>query len=188
MIKEKEIVRFPINMGISGYALKGNAVCFINDFALKSESDDLDLMKAQTSSSRDKVLTLAQQAFIGKILARKYPYNKKIDNFMELETIHNIVCSSITDDERIGKLRPVGVLQLYNKDTGHILQDDLVRIHYIRKLVGSMMIKCEMYAIMMQMTVGIAENYKLKQNIEKNAHKIKYGHMQELESYIRAFK
>ena len=35
VIKEKEIVRFPVNMGISGYALKGNAVCFINDFALK---------------------------------------------------------------------------------------------------------------------------------------------------------
>ena len=119
-------------------------------------------MKPQTSSSRDNVLTLAQQAFIGSILARKYPYNKKIDNFLELETINNIVCSSITDEEKIGRLRPVGVLQLYNKDSGKIIQDDLVRIHYIRKLVGSMMIKCEMYAIMMQMTVGIASNDHVK--------------------------
>lgn len=32
IIDEKQIVRFPLNMGISGYALKGDAVCFINDF------------------------------------------------------------------------------------------------------------------------------------------------------------
>ena len=32
IIDEKQVVRFPLNMGISGYALKGDAVCYINDF------------------------------------------------------------------------------------------------------------------------------------------------------------
>ena len=121
VIKEKEIVRFPVSMGISGYALKGNAVCFINDFALKCEKNDPDLMKACVSSSRDKVLSIVQQAFVGNILARKYPYNKKIDNFLEIETINNLVCSSITDEERIGRLRPVGVIQFYNKDSNRVI-------------------------------------------------------------------
>ena len=51
-----------------------------------------------------------------------------------------------------------------------------------------MMIKCEMYAIMMQMTVGVASNQHVKQSIEKSAHKVKYGHVLELETYIRALK
>ena len=40
---------------------------------------------ANTSSSRHHVLSLDQQAFIGHILAKKYPYNRKIDNFLELD-------------------------------------------------------------------------------------------------------
>ena len=51
-----------------------------------------------------------------------------------------------------------------------------------------MMIKCEMYAIMMQMTVGVASNQHVKQSIEKSALKVKYGHVLELETYIRALK
>ena len=29
-----------MNMGVSGYALRGDAVCFINNFAQKSNSSD----------------------------------------------------------------------------------------------------------------------------------------------------
>ena len=47
------------------------------------------------------------------------------------------------------------MLQLYNRVASDILQDDLVRIHHIRKLVGAMMIKCEMYAISLELTVGM---------------------------------
>ena len=57
----------------------------------------------------------------------------------------------------LGKTRPVGILQLYNRIASDILQDDLVRVHYIRKLIGSMMIKCEMYSITLQLTVGMAQ-------------------------------
>lgn len=43
------------------------------------------------------------------MLAYKFPYNKKIDNFMEMEYIDNLVISSIQDDEIVGVTRPVGV-------------------------------------------------------------------------------
>ena len=91
------------------------------------------------------------------MLAKNYPYNRKIDNFLEIETIENFVISSIQDEEILGRTRPVGVLQLYNRTASDILQDDLVRVHHIRKLIGSMMIKCEMYSITLQLTVGMAQ-------------------------------
>lgn len=34
-INERQIVRFPTNMGVSGYALRGDAVCFVNNFSHK---------------------------------------------------------------------------------------------------------------------------------------------------------
>lgn len=58
----------------------------------------------------------------------------------------------------LGMTKPVGVLQLYNRVASDILQDDLVRIHHIRKLIGSMLIKCEMYSIALELTVGMALN------------------------------
>ena len=90
------------------------------------------------------------------MLAKNFPYNRKIDNFLEIETIENFVISSIQDEEVFGRTRPVGVLQLYNRTASDVLQDDLVRVHHIRKLIGSMMIKCEMYSITLQLTVGMA--------------------------------
>ena len=38
IIDEKQVVRFPPNMGISGFALKGDAVCYINDFQHKKNT------------------------------------------------------------------------------------------------------------------------------------------------------
>ena len=50
-------------------------------------------------------------------LAKDSPYNPKIDNFIELENnnIDNFLMSSIEDEEIIGKIQPIGVIQLYNK-------------------------------------------------------------------------
>jgi len=107
-------------MGVSGYALRGDAVCFINNFEHKS-ANTMSALVAQTSSSRHQVLSLAQQAFIGHILAEKYPFNKKVDNFLELEQIENMVICSIQDEEVLGKTIPVGVLQLYNRVASDIL-------------------------------------------------------------------
>ena len=47
---------------------------------------------------------------------------------------------------------------MFNRVASDILQDDLVRIHYIRKLLGAMMVKCEMYSIMLELTVGMVRN------------------------------
>lgn len=49
-------------------------------------------------------------------------------------------------------------MQLYNRTASDITQDDLVRIHHVRKLIGAMMIKCEMYAITLELTVGMVRN------------------------------
>ena len=92
------------------------------------------------------------------MLARNYPFNRKIDNFLELESIENLAICSIQDEEILGCTRAVGILQLYNRTASDILQDDLVRIHHIRKLIGSMMIKCEMYSITLDLTVGMARS------------------------------
>ena len=81
-------------MGISGYALRGDAVCHMNDFSHK-KATVIGPLRALTSSSRDQVLSLAQQAFIGQHLAKDSPFNRKIDNFMEIETIENLAISSI---------------------------------------------------------------------------------------------
>ena len=89
-------------------------------------------------------------------MAKESPYNRKIDNFLELESVENFVISSIQDEEVLGKTRAIGILQLFNRVASDILQDDLVRIHYIRKLIGSMMISCEMYSITFELTVGMA--------------------------------
>ena len=96
-------------MGITGYALRGDAVCYINDFIYKQETTLGDLV-AQTSSSRNHILTPAQQAFVGHILAKDSPYNRKIDNFCETETIENLVIGSLQDEEFVGEVKSIGVL------------------------------------------------------------------------------
>ena len=183
IIDEKQIVRFPSNMGISGYALKGDAVCYMNDFVHK-KATVIGPLQCDTSSSRHHVLSLAQQAFVGKHLAKDYPFNRKIDNFMEIETIENLAISSIQDEEVLGKSKPVGILQLYNRVASDILQDDLVRMHYIRKLIGSMMIKCEMYSITLQLTVGMAQASDSQQKIKEGVSQLHFGHMQLLQQSV----
>ena len=96
------------------------------------------------------------------VLAQKFPYNRKIDNFMEVDVIENVAFSSIQDEEVLGKTRPVGIMQLYNRVASDILQDDLVRIHYIRKLIGSMMIKCELYSITLELIVGMSRHQEIQ--------------------------
>lgn len=84
----------------------------------------------------------------------------------------------------LGKTRPVGVLQLYNRVASEILQDDLVRLHYIRKLIGSMMVKCEMYSITLQLTVGMAQAMDSQQRIKDSVSQLSYGHMLSLQQSV----
>lgn len=51
----------------------------------------------------------------GHKLTNFNPFNRKIDNFSDLEEIENIVYVSIDDEDIIKKQRSVGVLQISNK-------------------------------------------------------------------------
>jgi hypothetical protein len=88
------------------------------------------------------VLPFSAQKGVCKILGKDYPFNKKSDNFLELDKIHNMVISSLTDEETVGDPKCVGTLQLYNRRFNDVQQDDLARIGYMRKLIGSTLIKC----------------------------------------------
>ena len=51
IIEEKQIVRFPLEMGITGYCLKQDAIAMINDFQTKFE-DKTNAMNARITSYR----------------------------------------------------------------------------------------------------------------------------------------
>lgn len=97
------------------------------------------------------------QSFIGHRLAEKWAFNTKIDNFLELENIENVVFSSIQDEEVIGKPRSVGVCQFYNRVASDVTQEDLVRMFHIRKLIGAMTVKCEYIQVALQTIIGMVE-------------------------------
>ena len=66
-----------------------------------------------------------------------------------------------------------------------ILQDDLVRIHYIRKLVGAMLGKCEMYSITLELTVGMAENMDAARRMKQSANELTFTHMDTLRQSVQ---
>ena len=86
------------------------------------------------------------------------------------------ICS-IQDEEIIDRTRPVGVLQLYNRVASDILHDDLVRIHHIRKLLGAMLVKCEMYSITLELTVGMAQNMDAQKRLRNGTESMTFTHM-----------
>lgn len=90
-------------------------------------------------------------------MERYLSYNSKIDNFLEVEKFRSFVVCSLVDEEILAKPKVVGTLQLYNKVGSDITQDDLARVLLIRKLVGSLLIKCERITNTLQMVVGFAE-------------------------------
>ena len=90
-------------------------------------------------------------------MGRYLSYNSKIDNFLEVEKFRSFVVSSLVDEEILAKPKVVGTLQLYNKVGSDIMQDDLARVLHIRKLVGSLLIKCERITNTLQIVVGFAE-------------------------------
>ncbi len=77
---------------------------------------------------------------------------------MELEKITNLVIASIQDEEIIGQTLPVGTVQLYNKKMSDLSQFDFARIYYIRKLIGSSLIKCEYYTATLETVIGMKLN------------------------------
>ena len=80
----------------------------INDFMSK-EADVTTEIIGRVTSHGNLCFNEVAQCFLSAKLAEKYPFNPKIDNFLELESIDNVVITSIQDEEIIGKIRPVGV-------------------------------------------------------------------------------
>ena len=97
------------------------------------------------------------------------------------------ICS-IQDEEIIDHTRPVGVLQLYNRVASDILHDDLVRIHHIRKLLGAMLVKCEMYSITLELTVGMAQNMDAQKRLRNGTESMTFTHMQNLKQSVHNMK
>lgn len=59
IIDENQVVRFPTHMGVSGFALTGDAVCYINDFAHK-KATVIGPIVPDVSSSRQQILSLPE--------------------------------------------------------------------------------------------------------------------------------
>lgn len=81
VIKESQIVRFPCNMGISGYSFQNDAVLYINDFYEKQEDVSRKLTPTM-GSLRDKCYGPIFKALFGDSVCSKVNYNDKIDNFI----------------------------------------------------------------------------------------------------------
>jgi hypothetical protein len=54
-----------------------------------------------------------------------------------MKQIYNVIICSLEDEEIFGEPKAIGTLQIYNKRNADITQDDLARVKYIRKLIGS---------------------------------------------------
>lgn len=74
---------------------------------------------------------------------------------MDLEKINNLVISSLQDEETVGVPEAVGTLQLFNRINMDVSQDDLARVSHIRKLIGSILVKCAYSAETLQTVVGL---------------------------------
>ncbi len=69
--------------------------------------------------------------------------------------MHNAIYASLLDEEDLGQPKSVGTLQLFNRKNGMITQDDLARISFLRKLIGSTLIRCEYCYITLQTVIGL---------------------------------
>jgi hypothetical protein len=56
---------------------------------------------------------------------------------LALDVLENAVFVSLQDEDIIKMERPIGVLQLFNRVASEITQEDLRRLFYLRKLIGS---------------------------------------------------
>ena len=106
-------------MGITGFCLKEDAIALVNDFQTQ-QADTTNEIIGKVTAYGQVLFNEIAQCFLSMKLAKDSPYNSKIDNFIELENIENFLISSIDDEEIIGKVHPVGVIQLYNKHASNI--------------------------------------------------------------------
>jgi len=104
----------------------------------------------------NKVLPIHKQNYYNELTDRQLSFDSKVDNFLEIDKLKSLIVAPLLDEEVIFSPKIVGTLQLYNKVGGDINQEDLARVQYIRKLIGSMLIKIEHITNTLQMVVGFA--------------------------------
>ena len=68
IIEERQIVRFPLDMGVTGYCIQNDAIGMLNDFHAKHEDKTNKLVPRITSLRQNHFSELAQ-SFIGHRLA-----------------------------------------------------------------------------------------------------------------------
>ena len=66
--------------------MRDDAIAMINNFSTKEEDVTNELIGRVTSVGKSCFNEVAQ-IFLGMRLAEKFPFNPKIDNFLELEDI-----------------------------------------------------------------------------------------------------
>lgn len=130
-INPGQIVEFPTEMGISGFAYNNDALCFVNGFEFEDKTFE---NPPRVFSLKQSKLTPFGQSIFAKYLTVDYPFDAKIDNLGRVEAIDNLAIVSIQDEDEKG-LRPVGAYQLVNMEN-YITQEDLNRLYYLRKLIG----------------------------------------------------
>lgn len=106
-VSADQVVEFPIDMGVTGFAYQNNSICYINEFDQNHVQSEI---RARAFSLGKNRITLFGQALFGKHFTNKFPYNRKIDNLMGMTTIDNIAFVSIEDECKADGLRSVGVL------------------------------------------------------------------------------
>jgi hypothetical protein len=87
---EDQVIKFPMSMGVNGFAFTADAVTYCNDaskiFGGKKAYPDLYCVG-------ETVLPHTFNKPCGKNLS--YSFNPKSDNFLEIEKVHNIAICSI---------------------------------------------------------------------------------------------
>jgi hypothetical protein len=140
IFEERKTVGFPSNLGYSGYCYEKRAVSFINDFTYKMNNSNQKIVPLIPCFDRIN-FTPTGFAFLGHLMARGINFASKIDNFVEQKDINNMLISNLEDEEYPGYNESCGVLQLYNRKEKNIDAEDTTRVFYIRKLLGSQMVR-----------------------------------------------
>jgi len=111
-------------------------------------------------------------AFVGGLMARDVNYASKIDNFIEYKDIRNCLFSSLEDETFIGYPKPVGVIQLYDRKEKNIDYEDYARVFYMRKLLGSVLVRGGEYTEALQTLLGFGLNPCIQKALTNGARQL----------------
>ena len=145
-------------MGITGFAFENNSVNFVNRL------DRIRLHKSQDKpislcfSINNKVLNRTAFKILSRRLTEHSLFQDKIDNFLNIDKLQNVIFSAVQDEFKLGCPAPVGAIQLYNKKNGNIKSEELLAVHHIRKIVGAALVKSDLLRMLLKILIGIKNN------------------------------